>query len=40
MFCLELWYSVEKYSVIDAAIQLSAYNDDDRRSSVEKEWRK
>jgi hypothetical protein len=24
-FCSELWYSVEKYSTIDAAIQLSAY---------------
>jgi hypothetical protein len=25
MFCSELWYSVEKYSIVDAAIQLSAY---------------
>jgi hypothetical protein len=26
MFFLELWYSVEKYTVLDAAIQLSAVN--------------
>ncbi len=25
MFCSELWYSVEKYSIVDTAIQLSAY---------------
>jgi hypothetical protein len=24
MFCLELWYSVKKYSTTDAAIQLLA----------------